>query len=224
MKWKPPVFKQRPGIRLSAIELPAPRHARIPYRRALRWGLPCEGDGGETPVVRVFVTQRAYVRICAHAGSNLEKEVGGWLVGKWRQDQRTGENFIVVETALPARHTQQGSAFLTFTQDSQVALHEMLQDDYPDKELVGWFHTHPRMGVFLSEMDVWLHRNFFPEPWQVALVIEPYSTTGGFFIRQSNGRLDSRRYFGFYELINRSRRSIVHWRNLIPIGNDAVNR
>jgi hypothetical protein len=48
----------------------------------------------------------------------------------------------------------------------------------------------------------------------VALVIEPYSNRGGFFIRQPDGLLDPRAYFGFYELINRKKRSVVHWRNL----------
>jgi proteasome lid subunit RPN8/RPN11 len=166
------------------------------------------------PAVSVFITQKAYVRFCAHAGSDLDNEVGGWLLGKWRMDRKSGEQFIVIETVLPAQHTQHGSAFLTFTQESQVALHNLLQEDYPDKELVGWFHTHPRMGVFLSAYDTWLHHNFFPEMWQVALVIEPYSNRGGFFIRQADGSLDPRAYFGFYELISKKKRSVVHWRNL----------
>ena len=86
-----------------------------------------------------------------------------------------------------------------------MALYEELKERYPDKELVGWYHTHPRMGIFLSEYDTWLHRNFFPEPYQVALVIEPHSATGGFFIRQPDGSLDPRQYFGFYELYQRNR-------------------
>lgn len=114
------------------------------------------------------------------------------------------------------RLTRQGSAYLTFTQETQVALHQTLEERFPKKELVGWYHTHPRMGVFLSEYDTWLHRNFFPELFQVALVIEPYSSSGGFFIRQPDGSLDPRRYYGFYELHNRKRRSVVHWRNIFP--------
>jgi proteasome lid subunit RPN8/RPN11 len=166
------------------------------------------------PVVSVFVSQRAFVRFCAHAGSDLSNEVGGWLVGKWRADKVTGRQFVVVENSLPATLTRHGSAFLTFTQDTQVALYEALEERFPGKQLVGWYHTHPRMGVFLSEYDTWLHRNFFPEHYQVALVIEPYSATGGFFIRQTDGSLDARRYYGFYELHNRRRRSVMHWRNL----------
>ncbi len=204
-----------PSIRLLTNGQPAPRRGYIPNGRAMRWRSPSEEDGPD-PVVTVFVSQRAYVRCCAHAGSDLNNEVGGWLVGKWRMDKQSGKEFVVVENILPAPHTRQGSAYLTFTQESQVALHQALEERFPKKELVGWYHTHPRMGVFLSEYDTWLHQNFFPEAFQVALVIEPYSSSGGFFIRQSDGSLDPRRYYGFYELHNRKRRSVVHWRNIFP--------
>jgi proteasome lid subunit RPN8/RPN11 len=202
-----------PTIHLMPNDAPLPRRAHIPCRRSWRWLSPLEDDE-RNPAVSVFVTQRAYVRVCAHAGSDLNNEVGGWLVGKWRADRKTGDPFIVVEATLPAPHTRHGSAFLTFTQDSQVALYENLKERFPDKELVGWYHTHPRMGIFLSEYDSWLHQNFFPETYQVALVVEPHSATGGFFIREPDGMLDPRYYYGFYELQYRHRRSVVHWRNM----------
>ncbi len=204
-----------PRIRLSPVATPAPRCSRIPTGRSRRWRSPFD-DGRRRPGVAVFVTQPAYSRCCAHADSDLHNEVGGGLVGKWRADSRTGEQFVVVEAALPARHTRHGSVFLTFTQDSLVALHNDLDESYPGKELVGWYHTHPRMGVFLSGYDLWLHEHFFPEPWQVALVIEPYAALGGFFLRQADGRLDPQRYFGFYELAGNGKQSRVFWNNLRP--------
>ncbi len=201
-------------ISLTPPESSIPRGGRIPLGRAARWWSPHEANGHETAVA-VFISPRAFVRVCAHAGSDLENEVGGWLIGKWRADRLSGEQFIVIEYSLPARETRQGSAYLTFTQNSQVALYNEVQERYPDKDVVGWYHTHPRMGVFLSEFDTWMHLNFFPELHQVALVVEPYTASGGFFIRHPDGSLDSRRYYGFYELNNGRRRSVVHWRNLL---------
>jgi proteasome lid subunit RPN8/RPN11 len=201
-------------ISLTPPESTTPHYGRIPLSRALRWWSPHEANGHETAVA-VFVSPRAFVRVCAHAGSDLDNEVGGWLLGKWRADRLTGEQFIVIENSLPARDTRRGSAFLTFTQDSQVTLYNEVQARYPDKDVVGWYHTHPRMGVFLSEYDTWLHQNFYPGLHQVALVVEPFSASGGFFIRHPDGSLDARRYFGFYELNNGRRRSVVHWRNML---------
>jgi hypothetical protein len=70
------------------------------------------------------------------------------------------------------------------------------------------------MGIFLSHYDTWLHKNFFPEPWQVALVVEPHESLAGFFIRQPDGELDPTRYYGFYEVDGGSGYSIVRWNNL----------
>ncbi len=202
------------AINLSQGTPSVPRRATIPYDRSWQWSSPFEEDEELEPGLSVFLTQRAFVRICAHAGSDLENEVGGWLVGKWREDRKTGDPFIIVEASLPAPHTRHGSAYLTFTQDSQVALYQNFKERHPDKELLGWYHTHPRMGIFLSDYDTWLHNHFFPFPYQVALVVEPHSASGGFFIRQMDGVLDPRSYFGFYELKTKNRSSVVHWHNL----------
>ncbi len=185
----------------------------MPLGSATRWFSHDEEPGFE-PHIPVFVTQSAYHHVVEHSASDLEREVGGILVGNRSIDAGSRQQFIVVEAVLPARFTRQGSVYLTFTQDSLVDLNNEVDEHYPGKHIVGWYHTHPGMGVFLSPYDVWLHYHFFPEPWQVALVIDPHSTTGGFFIRQADGVLDSGRYFGFFELDGDSELSIVRWNNL----------
>lgn len=204
-----------PSIRLKPVEIPKPRTAHIPFKRAMYWQSPYESNNSE-PVVSIFVAPRAFVHVSSHAQSDLNNEVGGWLVGKWRLDKLLNQQFIVVENSLPAPFTLHGQAFLTFTQDSQVALQNLLEERFPGKELVGWYHTHPRMGVFFSSYDTWLHSHFFPELHQVAMVVEPYTSTGGFFVRGEDGSLDPRQYYGFYELINHKQGSVVNWSNLIP--------
>jgi proteasome lid subunit RPN8/RPN11 len=204
-----------PLIRLEPPETPKPRSAHIPLNHALHWKAPFDGRASE-PFVSVFVSPKAFTRICAHAESDLENEIGGWLVGKWRLDKTLKKQYIVIENNLAAPFTRHGRAFLTFTQDTQVALQNLLEERFPGKELVGWYHTHPGMGIFLSSFDTWLHENFFSEHYQVAMVVEPHASTGGFFIRGVDGGLDPRRYYGFYELINRKQGSVVHWLNVIP--------
>jgi proteasome lid subunit RPN8/RPN11 len=210
-------------IRVLPPKSPAPRMASLPLENARHWISPYESDGNDAPV-SVFLTQNAYNQAMAHASSDLEYEVGGILVGKWCEDSEATRQFIVVTASLPARFTQQGSVFLTFTQDSLVDIHAKIDDEYPEDAIVGWYHTHPRMGVFLSQYDTWLHNHFFPEPWQVALVIEPHTEVGGFFVRQADGVLDPGRYFGFYELDENTRPSIVHWNNLQQRAAEAENK
>jgi proteasome lid subunit RPN8/RPN11 len=188
-----------------------PRRARIPLHRAQRWI--ADAEKNRKPGVEVFVTQAAFRAINDHANSDLDNEVGGWLAGRWCRDIETKAEYIVVEALLPAQQVRSGSTFLTFTHDSQVAMLSALEEKYSKKGIIGWYHTHPRMGIFLSGYDVWLHDHFFPHLWQIALVIEPHSKTAGFFIRNEKGELDSRKYHGFYELLSRTGESTVDWQN-----------
>ena len=202
-----------PLINVLPTDMTQPITTPLPAKRASRWNSSYDGSG-LNPVVSVFMTQTAYSRICVHSISDMKNEVGGILVGQWCLDENN-EQFIVIEHALPARYTRQGSVYLTFTQDSLVDIHDQIETNYKGQKIVGWYHTHPSMGVFLSHYDTWLHSHFFPEPWQVALVVEPVKATGGFFIRQKNSLLDPTRYFGFYELDGNYGRSMVYWTNLV---------
>jgi proteasome lid subunit RPN8/RPN11 len=199
-------------LKLNPPETMEPITTPMPVKKASRWDSPYDLSGLE-PGVSVFMTQPAFSRICVHSVSDMYNEVGGIMVGEWCIDE-DGHHFIIVEHAIPARHTLQSSIHLTFTQDSLVEMHNEIDAHFKGMKIVGWYHTHPRMGIFLSHYDTWLHQHFFPEPWQVALVIEPHSAIGGIFIRQQNGDFDPSRYFGFHELDGNFGRSMVFWKNL----------
>lgn len=201
-----------PSIRIAPANSMQPQAASMPLDDAQRWNSQFDNEWLQ-PVVSVFVTRPAYIRVCVHACS-ASIEVGGALIGEYCTDRETGQQFVIVKHVLPARHTRQGAVYLTFTQDSLVDLHDQIEKRFPGERIVGWYHTHPQMGVFLSHYDTWLHSHFFPEPWQVALVVEPFSSVAGFFIRQNDGSLDPTRYFGFYEMDGANGHSIVRWHNL----------
>jgi proteasome lid subunit RPN8/RPN11 len=52
---------------------------------------------------------------------------------------------------------------------------------HPGLEIVGWYHTHPGMGIFLSEQDLFVAGHFFPAPYQLSLVIDPVRGLAGAF-------------------------------------------
>ena len=69
--------------------------------------------------------------------------------------------------------------------------------------LVGWYHSHTRSGIFLSEADLELHRRFFPESWQVALVLCPSlhtATRAGFFFTEADGTVRGEQSYREFEL------------------------
>jgi proteasome lid subunit RPN8/RPN11 len=111
--------------------------------------------------------------IYPHVFENADREVGGVLVGRVPGPLITG--------AIPAMHADEQRAALTFTQDSWGHVHKVLEHRYPDEQIVGWYHSHPGFGIFLSDHDLFIHRHFFSGPSQIALVVDPVSRREGVF-------------------------------------------
>jgi hypothetical protein len=57
---------------------------------------------------------------------------------------------------------------------------------------LGWYHSHTRSKIFLSAADLVLYNEFFPEKWQIAMVLRPANlqpTCGAFFFRDERGQI-----------------------------------
>src|SRR3954447_25139327 len=66
-----------------------------------------------------------------------------------------------------------------------------MERNHHGRKILGWYHTHPGFGIFLSEMDLFIQNNFFPEPWQVASVYDPKSGEDGIFVwKRGHATLD----------------------------------
>ena len=119
-----------------------------------------------------------------HAGTRLDAEVGGVLLGKMCRDARETP-YLLVDGHVSALAAESRASNVTFTADSWTTIHETIDRDFTGAQIVGWYHTHPAFGIFLSEMDVFIHRHFFEAPHQVAIVIDPVANTqGGFAWRE----------------------------------------
>ena len=114
-------------------------------------------------------------RIRQHARSSMSAEICGILIGSQKDDT------VVVEACIPGEKAAQGGAHVTFTQDTWAHIYKVKDKDYPDKSVVGWYHSHPGFGVFLSDHDLFIHENFFSARHQVAWVFDPHSDEEGCF-------------------------------------------
>jgi proteasome lid subunit RPN8/RPN11 len=116
-------------------------------------------------------------------------EIGGVLFGS-----RTETGVRILKYRPLQTEYAQGPFFLLSEKD-ESSLEEMLKTTETDPELsglvpVGWYHSHTRTGVSLSEQDLALYNRRFPEPWQIALVLRPTHlgpAEVGFFFREANG-------------------------------------
>ncbi len=155
------------------VEAERPR-GRPPLQSAcvLYGELPGEGEP------RVVISQSALRQIEAHCLSNTGVEVGGALLGY--AYTHNAQLFVEVKAAIPALSPDQGPVHFTFTADVWVQLHHD-RAAYPDLDIVGWFHTHPDLGVFFSADDSVVQAAAFTQPWQVALVVDPLRREACFF-------------------------------------------
>lgn len=207
-------------IKIIGIAPPTIVEAPMPLDDSLRWNSTHENN--LAPRAHVFLAQSAYAKCVTHTKSDLENEVGGALIGQVRIDPNTERQYIFIQDILPALYTKAGQTHVTFTQDTLVHLNNEVEDRFPRQRIVGWYHTHPRLGVFLSSYDTWLHHHFFNDCTQVALVVDPYHEQGGFFVWQNDCELDPIHYTGFYEWSDVSDDSVIEWNNLTPQVDEAA--
>ena len=133
--------------------------------------------------LQILVSQEAFATINTHATSDISHEVGGFLVG--RPYDWNDLHYVEVIAAVPGEFTSASMAHLTLSPDTWAHAQATVREKFPDMHIVGWYHTHPRMGVFLSGQDLAIQEGFFRQPWHVALVIEPVSREAGFFVWES---------------------------------------
>ncbi len=101
----------------------------------------------------VIIKAQAYVNMVLHVirfgAQDLEKklwkEVMGVCVGKIEKDQ------VVVYDAIPITH---GKRVEVAYSENDYARVETLQANFQQGQfIVGWYHSHPGMGPFLSDVD-----------------------------------------------------------------------
>lgn len=135
----------------------------------------------------IFLDRKAADAIERHALSDTSVELGGILLGKECLDSATGQPFVWITQSLEAKHYANTQASFTYTHDSWEEITRERDRLFPDCDIVGWYHTHPSFGIFLSHHDLFIHQHFFAQPLQVAYVVDPINQSRGFFQWREGG-------------------------------------
>ena len=152
----------------------------------------------------IFVDMDVMRDMEIHAQTDTSVELGGVLLGGQYEDQ-DGKPFVIITDSLRAQHYEATKGSFKFTHDTWEEITRQ-RDDFPDDlQMVGWYHTHPDWGVFLSGMDMFICDNFFNKPLDVALVIDPCRGDRGMFQWTGNPSERVRRTGGFYLTASRFR-------------------
>jgi proteasome lid subunit RPN8/RPN11 len=114
-------------------------------------------------------------------------EIGGILLGTF-----AGDTLVITDhAALECEHAFGPSFALSPPDEARltqlIAAHDGCAGGLRP---VGWYHSHTRSDIFLSDADLAIHERFFPDSRQVALVLKPHTfqpTRFGFFFREADG-------------------------------------
>ena len=126
---------------------------------------------------------------------NLNKEIFGYLIGlilKWNNNK-----YIIIKEQIYIENTVRSNVFKTSQIEGTAGKYEKefkkLKQNSKDKNLrvLGWWHSHIDIGCFLSLTDIHTQEYFFPDPYQVALVVDPIREEYKFFTLDKNSK---RRY------------------------------
>lgn len=120
-------------------------------------------------------------------------EIGGFLLGRytWMADKKqylvSLDEFVAVSSEGLSNYQWEVST------ESLVRDLGSAQDRFPDLCVLGWFHTHPGHGLFLSKPDLVIHNGFFREKYQLAMEIDSMTDNldTGFFTRTRQGAINN---------------------------------
>lgn len=150
----------------------------------------------ENDDVKVYIMQRVYKELEKFAASDTSIELGTILIGDYGTEH--GKPYVIISDYIEAKYTDASSSTLTFTHETWDYVHRQHDSLFPYKKIVGWQHTHPNYGIFLSNYDLFIQENFFNLPFQVAYVIDPIQKIRGFF-QWKSGKIEKLKGFYIYD-------------------------
>ena len=144
----------------------------------------------------IYISQPVYKEIHKFTKNKTTNESGGMLLGTVIEE--FGKTNIVINGFVEAKHCEATPTTLKFTHETWEHVHKEIDEKHKGKKIVGWIHTHPDFGIFLSEYDKFIHQNFFSEDYQVAYVVDPIQHIEGFYF-WINGSIEKCRGFYIYD-------------------------
>lgn len=120
---------------------------------------------------RVVITAACFDKIMLHLGSS-GSELGGLLVGQafGGLNGTPAPQFVVARQSVASTAFDSTGVSLRMETEVWDLARPLLG---PDAVIVGWYHSHPDLGVFFSETDRATQKNFFRQDFSIGIVVDP---------------------------------------------------
>ncbi|VEU20990.1 DEKNAAC101814 [Brettanomyces naardenensis] len=128
-------------------------------------------DNAET----VYISSLALLKMLKHGRAGVPMEVMGLMLGDFIDEFTI---HVVDVFAMPQSGT--GVSVEAVDDVFQTKMMDMLRQTGRDQMVVGWYHSHPGFGCWLSSVDVNTQQSFEQlNPRSVAVVIDPIQSVKG---------------------------------------------
>lgn len=119
-----------------------------------------------------YIPKKCMDKINKHCQDFADRrlEVMGFLVGDVYKFKEL--TFTLVKDVISSE-LESTRISVRFEKDGFGELFEKLENLKYDYIIVGWYHSHPGMGCFLSSKDIDTQKRMFNKPFHTALVVDP---------------------------------------------------
>lgn len=139
----------------------------------------------------VFIEKEALRQLNEFLLRDLSREHGGVLLGQAFFDPQEQRYFVVIRFSIAAHGTEGSQVHLQYTPSTWASISEVIDQAHQDMVVVGWYHSHPGLGVFMSSTDRATQKAFWNRAWNLAIVVDPVAQKTGWFAGEECSPLDS---------------------------------
>ncbi|MCO5598835.1 hypothetical protein L7F22_052934 [Adiantum nelumboides] len=137
------------------------------------------GPGGDAPqhdnAEMIYISSLALLKMLKHGRAGVPMEVMGLMLGEFVDDYTVT---VIDVFAMPQSGT--GVSVESVDEVFQTKMLEMLKQTGRPEMVVGWYHSHPGFGCWLSSVDVNTQQSFEQlQPRAVAVVVDPIQSVPG---------------------------------------------
>lgn len=123
----------------------------------------------------IHISGMALLKMLKHGKAGIPIEVAGLMLGKFIDDYT-----VSVVDVFPTPQVATGTSVESIDEAFQAEMTQMLEITGRKEHIIGWYHSHPGFGVWLSNVDInqqmhWEKLN----PRCIAVVVDPVQSVRG---------------------------------------------
>lgn len=149
--------------------------------------------------LRIYMEDYVHTYLYQYARSSANGEKLAVLMGKHLVVD--GKDTVFISGVVQARFTEKLKGMETITGQSWKYISEEVEKYFPDLEIVGWMHSRPSFGAFVTSRDEAYHKKVFGGKNKVFFVVDPADRQDRFYVLNENATSlrPVKGYFVYYE-------------------------